>query len=157
MPVVVDDQNLFDVLAGRTEDAALELSRGVSLFTTGSWYYRLARAAALGTGAGSLSGRLFDLPAANQDRVRRALDELPVEVGLLSLRFVVPVMRAIRVRRPLNFLAAEALAAALMLDAELENCWSDPALASVRSDLLSDLWDHQRPMKFPLPRVEAPV
>ena len=135
MPVVVDDQNLFDVLAGRTDDAALESSRGGSLFTTGSWYYRLARATALGTGVGSLSSRLVDLPAANQDRVRRALDELPVEVGLLSLRFVVPVMRAIRVRRPLNFLAAEALAAALMLDAELVVGVHAPLLADAAAEL----------------------
>ena len=38
-----------------------------------------------------------------------------------------------------------------------ENRWGDPSLASLRSDLLADLWDHQPPMKSPLPRVEAPV
>ncbi len=37
------------------------------------------------------------------------------------------------------------------------NRWSDPSLASLRSDLLADLWDHQPPMKSPLPSVEAPV
>ncbi len=37
------------------------------------------------------------------------------------------------------------------------NRWTDPALASLRSDLLADLWDHQRPMKSPLSRIEAPV
>ena len=37
------------------------------------------------------------------------------------------------------------------------NRWDDPALASLRSDLLADLWDHQPPMKSPLPTVEAPV
>ena len=37
------------------------------------------------------------------------------------------------------------------------NRWDDPSVASLRSDLLADLWDHQPPMKSPLPRVEAPV
>ena len=37
------------------------------------------------------------------------------------------------------------------------NRWDDPACAALRSDLLADLWDHQPPMKQPLPRVVAPV
>jgi arylsulfatase A-like enzyme len=37
------------------------------------------------------------------------------------------------------------------------NRWDDPSLASLRSDLLADLRDHQRPMHLPWRRVEAPV
>ena len=37
------------------------------------------------------------------------------------------------------------------------NRWNDPALSSLQSDLLADLWDHQPPMRSPLLRVEAPV
>jgi arylsulfatase A-like enzyme len=37
------------------------------------------------------------------------------------------------------------------------NRWDDPALASVRSDLIADLWDHQPPMRVPKRLVEAPV
>ena len=37
------------------------------------------------------------------------------------------------------------------------NRWADPAYAALRSDLVADLWDHQPPMKSPLPSVEAPV
>ena len=37
------------------------------------------------------------------------------------------------------------------------NRWADPACASLRSDLLADLWDHQPTMVSPLPRVVAPV
>ena len=37
------------------------------------------------------------------------------------------------------------------------NRWNDPSCASLRSDLLADLWDHQPPMQLPLRRVEAPV
>ncbi len=36
------------------------------------------------------------------------------------------------------------------------NRWDDPACASLRSDLLSDLWDHQPSLAHPRP-VEAPV
>ncbi|MGZ4740527.1 MAG: sulfatase/phosphatase domain-containing protein, partial [Ilumatobacteraceae bacterium] len=37
------------------------------------------------------------------------------------------------------------------------NRWDDPSLASLRDDLLADLWDHQPPMHAPLRQVEAPV
>ena len=37
------------------------------------------------------------------------------------------------------------------------NRWDDPAYAALRSDLVADLWDHQPPMRRPLPAVEAPV
>jgi hypothetical protein len=37
------------------------------------------------------------------------------------------------------------------------NRWDDPSVASLRSDLIADLWDHQPPMHTPWRRVEAPV
>jgi len=37
------------------------------------------------------------------------------------------------------------------------NRWNDPALTTLQSDLLADLWDHQPAMKSPLPGIEAPV
>jgi hypothetical protein len=37
------------------------------------------------------------------------------------------------------------------------NRWNDPALSSLQSDLIADLWDHQPPQLKPLARVEAPV
>jgi arylsulfatase A-like enzyme len=37
------------------------------------------------------------------------------------------------------------------------NRWDDPALASLRSDLLADLWDHQPPPRQPRLELEAPV
>ena len=48
-----------------------------------------------------------------------SLQEVPDEIGLLTSRTVVPVMLALRVRRPLNMLNAEALAVALLAGAEL--------------------------------------
>ena len=37
------------------------------------------------------------------------------------------------------------------------NRWDDPGAAVIRSDLVADLWDHQPPMRSPLPAVFAPV
>ena len=37
------------------------------------------------------------------------------------------------------------------------NRWDDPSLASLRSDLIADLWDHQPVQQRPLLPVEAPV
>jgi arylsulfatase A-like enzyme len=37
------------------------------------------------------------------------------------------------------------------------NRWDDPAYASLRGDLVADLWDHQPEQLLPLRRVEAPV
>jgi hypothetical protein len=37
------------------------------------------------------------------------------------------------------------------------NRWDDPSKASLRDDLLADLWVHQPPLHAPLRRVEAPV
>ena len=138
MTIVVDDHILFDVLAGRATDTLqTELDRG-GLFTTGCWYYRLARAVGAGAGTGQLSGLLGTLNEEEATRFRTAIDTLPAEVGLLSLRFVVPVMQALRVRRPLNMLNAEALAAAVLLDASLLVSVDSALLRSGAADLAVD-------------------
>ena len=64
-----------------------------------------------------------------------SLEELPEQIGLLSLRFVVPVMRALAVARPLNFLNAEALGAALLLDAAITVTVDAPLLRAGAADL----------------------
>ena len=138
MAIVVDDHILFDVLAGRATDAVQDEADHGGLFTTGSWYYRLARAVGTGAGPGKLSRRLESLNAEETGRVSAALDELPAEVGLLSLRSVVPVMQALRVRRPLNMLNAEALAAAVVLDAALVVSIDSALLRSGAADLAVD-------------------
>ena len=89
------------------------------VFTTGSWYYRLGRAVSAGPGTGALSGRFQALDDSVRRRVLTSLEDLPDQIGLLSLRVVVPVMQALTVTRPLNFLNAEALRAALLLDASI--------------------------------------
>src|SRR5436309_1722299 len=93
--IVIDDHNLFLVLAGVAGgDIGPQLQAG-EVFTTSSWYYRLARAARDLHFAGALSERLGALPAVERGRVERWLDDLPPDIGILPARVVVPVMAAL--------------------------------------------------------------
>lgn len=138
MDIVVDDHVLLDVLAG-IASAALRDELGDSvLFTTGCWYYRLSRAVSAGSGTGSLSGQLAELEPSERDRALAGLQDLPSTIGLLSYRTLVPVMAALRVRRPLNVLNAEALAVALVVDGAIRVRVSSALLSDGARDLEVD-------------------
>lgn len=116
---LVDDRLLLDLLSGTAGvELATVLAAG-EVFTTGSWYYRLARAVSAGSGTGSLSGEFQELDEPERQRVMSSLDELPEEIGLLSLRLVVPVIQALPVSGRLNFLSAEAIGAAILIGATI--------------------------------------
>jgi hypothetical protein len=133
--VVIDDRLLLDVLAGATRPIIdEEFARG-GVYTTSCWYYRLGRAVNAGVGTGSLSARLAALGPDARDRVLWSLRELPDEIGVLTSRTVVPVMVALRVRRPLNMLNAEALAVALLVGASVMVTVAAPLLESGATDL----------------------
>lgn len=72
-----------------------------------------------GASSGALTRALSDLTVAQQARVVASAQRLPDHVGLLSLRDLIPVMTALDAGRRLNLLTAEAIAAALALDATL--------------------------------------
>ncbi len=133
--MVIDDAVLLDVLAGLSKNDILAALEDNDLFTTGCWYYRLSRAVHSDQVGGLLSRQLAGLDVERQVRVVAALDRLPDLVGLLSLRDLVPVMRALRVSRPLNLLNAEALAAALVLDAEFVVSTGGPLLRQAAGEL----------------------
>jgi hypothetical protein len=127
--VIVDDQILGAVLAGRERIASSLLATrivGSELYTTGVWYWRLTRAAVRDPPSGVLSRLIADLPADAQVSVRGSLANLSTGIGLLSLRTLVPLMRNIRGQA--NLLTAEAVAAAMILEA--------PILVSTESPLL---------------------
>ena len=131
--IVIDDQLLLAVLSDTSPgDIAAAVAAG-EVFTTGSWYYRLGRAVTAGTG--SLSGRFQALDGSVREQVLASLEFLPDQIGLLSLRVVVPVMQVLAVTRPLNFLNAEALGAALLLDASLAVTVDAPLLRRGAEDL----------------------
>ena len=100
MAVVVDDHLLLGFLAGLQSEAVSEETQADIVYTTGRWYYRLARAVRANAGSGSLTRRLEALDPAGRERAVTALETLPQTVGLLSFRTVVPVMAALQLRRP---------------------------------------------------------
>ncbi|MEO5723262.1 MAG: hypothetical protein ABIQ39_15295 [Ilumatobacteraceae bacterium] len=67
--------------------------------------------------------------------MKASLEDLPDQIGLLSLRVVVPIMQVLTVTRPLNFLNAEALGAALLLDAAIAVTVDAPLLRVGAADL----------------------
>jgi len=131
--ILVDDALLLGVLAGTVSLPSLgPVAENVA--TTGSWYWRLTRAVLDDRSTGSLTQAFIRLPSDDQQRVRESLRLLPAEIGLLSFRRVVPVMAALDSGpRRLNLLTAEAVASALLLEAEIT--------VTTRSTLLDDACD----------------
>ena len=125
--IILDDHHLFSVLTGRESPGLLRV-RDQGLATTGSWYYRLARAVATGSGEGTLSRRFATLSAGEQTRVRGVLEEFPAEIVTLDVREFTPVMAALSTVVTVNFLTAEAVATALVLDATLMVSTNSPLL-----------------------------
>lgn len=78
---------------------------------------------------GALSKALGVLPAERQARVFSAIDKLPDEIGLLSLRRLVPVITDFEPALHLNLLAAEAVATAYVLKARIAVTTDTPLLA----------------------------
>jgi hypothetical protein len=117
--IVVDDLLLLHIVARRTHPAVdsyvASAARG-DVFTTGSWYWRLARAITR-PGRGVFSQYLGTSSADERLRVGAAVENLPHGLGVLSLRRLVPIMAALPGQ--LNLLTAEAVAAAIVLAASI--------------------------------------
>ena len=128
--VIVDDALLLALLAEQEGVSEALLTTGAEdgeVFTTGAWYWRLARVLAR-PGRGALSRALAASSENEQRRVHQALDQLPAEIGLLSMRRLVPVMAALPGQ--LNLLTAEAVAAAVVLGARIAVSTASPLLAA---------------------------
>jgi hypothetical protein len=95
--VLVDDALLLALIAERDEPSIAPYLAQVTageVFTTGSWFWRLARALS-SPARGVLARQLGSLGEDERQRVRIALADLPPEIGLLSLCRLVPVMSAL--------------------------------------------------------------
>ena len=126
--LVIDDHLLLDILAGNaTPPFADEASRS-AMYTTSSWYYRVASAAEQGSGEGSLSGRISTLSDPDRQEVRARLLSLPDPIGMIGPRTLVPVMAALRTPRRLNFLSSEALAVAILTESSIAVRTDSPPL-----------------------------
>jgi hypothetical protein len=129
--VIVNDALLLALLAEQEGISGALLITGAEdgeVFTTGAWYWRLAR-----PGRGALSRALTASSENEQRGVHRALDQLPAEIGLLSMRRLVPVMAALPGQ--LNLLTAEAVAAAVVLGARIAVSTASPLLAAAASSV----------------------
>lgn len=128
MALVVDDHLLLDLLAGTAQGWLADEASQSAIYTTGSWYYRVASAADHGSGTGSLSGRISALPDEDQRAVRSRLGSLPDSIGLIGPRTLVPVMAALRTPRQLNHLSGEALAVAILTEPTIAVRTNSPPL-----------------------------
>ncbi len=119
MALVIDDHLLVDHLVGRLTGWVAEQLQESAVYTTASWYYRVANAAAHGSGTGSLSGRIASLPEDERRSFLAKLASLPDSIGLIGPRTLVPIMAAIHTPRRLNYLAAEAVGLAIAVEASI--------------------------------------
>lgn len=117
--LVIDDALLLDVLAGVPSGRLEQAFEAGELFTTGSWYYRLSSALRNRRVQGALSTAFDALDSPAQRLVRANLTSLPASIGLLDYRTLVPIMTALEVDRPLNMLAADAVATAIVVEGEI--------------------------------------
>lgn len=141
--IVVDDRLLLDVVVESSTQALQPYLHAVErreLYTTGYWYWRLARAIANPLG-GALSGPFAGMAEEDRRRVLAAMASLPDSIGILNLRRLVPVMAALPGQ--VNILTAEAVATAVVLDASIAVVATSPMLertagvAGVRVEVVS--------------------
>lgn len=132
--LIVDDQILFRLLANQAEPLLLQLSNG-GVATTSSWYFRLARAITSARTNGSLSGLFSGIDTGTQTIVQQSLRRLPNEIGCPEPKAVIPVMAEIATVINANFINLEALALAVLLDADLAISTDSPLLTN-GADLL---------------------
>lgn len=138
--VLVDDAILGQILRG----APHPLPPDATVFTTGCWYVRLCQAVLRGDEArGRLSRPFAEHPPALRRRALDAALDLPVSIGLLSLREIGPSMGRIQRDEALNLLGTEALAAAQHLGAAVHLSTPNPRLqgALERHDLTFTIAD----------------
>jgi hypothetical protein len=134
--IVIDDHTLVAVLAETADPDLQRRADRNELFTTGSWYYRLARAARDRESSDSLSRRIESLSPEVRSVVMGSLENLPPQIGIQSPRILVPVMARLSgdIGR-LNHLHAEALASALVLEAGIRVVVASEILRSACSTL----------------------
>jgi len=126
--LVLDDHLLLSHLVGRLTGWPAQQVQDSAVYTTATWYYRVANAAVHGSGTGSLSGQIASLRDDEQQLFRSKIRSLPDTIGLIGPRTLVPIMAALHAPRRLNYLSAEALALALAVDASIAVRTNSPLL-----------------------------
>lgn len=138
MAVILDDHLLLAHLVGGLSGWVAMQTAETAVYTTGSWYYRLANAAVHGSGIGSLSGRISSLPDPDRQDFQEKIASLPGSIGLVGPRTLVPVMAALQTPRRLNYLSGEALALAFVTEATIAVRTDSPLLGEACAALRVD-------------------
>jgi len=113
--VVIDDHLLLRALLGTLSEPAL----GERLGTTTTWWWRLSTALRKERPEGTLSAPFHRLGREARVALVATLDDLPVLLEVPDLRVLLPLVADIGHAYRLNLLAAEALAMAIVHDAEI--------------------------------------
>lgn len=95
MALILDDHLLLDHLLGRLTGWPGAQAAETAVYTTSSWYYRIANASSQGSGSGSLSGRIESLPEVERQQTQGQIAALPDSIGLIGPRTLVPIMAAL--------------------------------------------------------------
>jgi hypothetical protein len=132
---VVDDATLLAVLACQAAPGLQTAANNGEVLTTTSWYYRLNRALRDPRSQGHLSSMAARLPDEARAALFTVIEDLPPEIGLVHPRRLVPVMASLRLSKPVNFLAAEALGVALLTDADIRISTESPGLTLACDEL----------------------
>jgi hypothetical protein len=115
--ILVDDHFIAHRLAtGRHRAGSEDLTTSVA--TTCSWWWRLSAAVA-GTRGGVLSRYFGGVGSGAPSALQRTIARLPEMILMLDLRELIPAMALLSAEYELNLLAAEAVAAAEVLGADL--------------------------------------
>lgn len=138
MALILDDHLLLDHLVGRLTGWPGAQASETAVYTTATWYCRVANASSHGSGTGSLSGRIASLPEFERQGFHAKVASLPESIGLVGPRILVPVMAALRTPRRLNYLSAEALALAVVAEATIAVRTDSPLLSEACAALHVD-------------------
>ncbi len=111
--IVVDDHYVATSLA----EGALD-STAVGIATTCSWWWRLTSALA-SFRSGALSRHFARLDQPSRSALLQTVQALPTRLVIVDIRELIPAMATLSAQYTLNQLAAEAIVAAEVLDAEL--------------------------------------
>lgn len=112
---ILDDHLLRDLLTAEVSDPLTEILADHQPATTNLYYLRLCKSVVSARG-GALTGRW---PAERRRSLGRVLHELAESIEVVPMRSLAPRMAELAQAHPISTLGAEAVAAALYLEAPL--------------------------------------
>lgn len=123
--ILVDDHFIAHRLAAGSLRVRPDSATRVA--TTCSWWWRLSAALA-GSRGGAISRYFARVEPGAQSALQRTVARLPDAILILDLRELIPAMALLSAEYDLNLLAAEAVAAAEVLGADLVNRQETPKI-----------------------------